>query len=83
MYMYTCTYRLIHKAIQDNTTQLTQDTQLAFRQMLYQLTYKGSSAGWAKSHIYTYVQTNTTQGQMSPPEDQVNSNMYAEADQSN
>ena len=35
-----------------------------YRQMLYQLSYQGSSAGWAKSHI----QSNTTQGKASQPD---------------
>ena len=46
---------------------------LCSRQMLYQLSYRGSSAGWVESHIH--VQSNTTQGKASQPEDQVNS-MY-------
>ena len=44
---------------------LTHDI-LHCRQMLYQLNYRGSSAGWPKSHI----QSNTTQGKASQPEEQ-------------
>ena len=39
---------------------------LCSRQMLYQLSYRGSSAGWVESHI----QSNATQGKASQPEDQ-------------